>query len=54
MLHLYASDEQRERWLKPLVAGEIYPSVGLTEPEVAGSDPTLMQTHARASTATSG
>ncbi len=46
MLHLYASDEQRERWLKPLVAGDIYPSVGLTEPEVAGSDPTLMQTRA--------
>ncbi|MEC7827564.1 MAG: acyl-CoA dehydrogenase family protein [Actinomycetota bacterium] len=43
MLHLYASDEQRERFLKPLVAGEIYPSVGLTEPEVAGSDPTQMQ-----------
>jgi acyl-CoA dehydrogenase len=46
MLHLYASDEQRERWLKPLVNGDIYPSVGLTEPEVAGSDPTLMQTTA--------
>src|SRR3984893_13206953 len=46
MLHLYASDEQRERWLKPLVEGAIYPSVGLTEPEVAGSDPTLMQTSA--------
>ncbi len=46
MLHLYASAEQRERFLKPLVAGEISPSVGLTEPEVAGSDPTLMQTTA--------
>ncbi len=46
MLHLYASPEQRDRWLKPLVAGDIYPSVGLTEPEVAGSDPTLMQTQA--------
>ena len=46
MLHLYASEEQKERWLKPLVAGDIYPSVGLTEPEVAGSDPTLMQTTA--------
>src|SRR5437764_3864080 len=46
MLHLYGNDEQRERFLKPLVAGEIYPSVGLTEPEVAGSDPTLMQTTA--------
>lgn len=46
MLHLYASAEQRERWLKPLVAGEILPSVGLTEPEVAGSDPTLMRSTA--------
>jgi acyl-CoA dehydrogenase len=46
MLHLYASDEQRERFLKPLVAGDVYPSVGLTEPEVAGSDPTLMRTTA--------
>ena len=46
MLQLYASAAQRERFLKPLVAGEIYPSVGLTEPEVAGSDPTLMETSA--------
>jgi alkylation response protein AidB-like acyl-CoA dehydrogenase len=46
MLHLYASPEQKKRWLEPLVAGDIYPSVGLTEPEVAGSDPTLMQTRA--------
>ncbi|SUZ73422.1 uncharacterized protein METZ01_LOCUS26276 [marine metagenome] len=43
MLHQYASDDQRARFLEPLVAGEIYPSVGLTEPEVAGSDPTQMQ-----------
>ena len=47
MLHLYASPQQRERWLQPLVAGDIYPSVGLTEPEVAGSDPTLMQSTGR-------
>lgn len=46
MLHRYGTPEQKERWLKPLVAGEILPSVGLTEPEVAGSDPTLMQTKA--------
>src|SRR5258706_8689773 len=46
MLHLYASPEQRERFLAPLVAGDVYPSVGLTEPEVAGSDPTRMQTTA--------
>ncbi len=47
MLHLYGNEEQKQRWLRPLVDGEIYPSVGLTEPEVAGSDPTLMQTTAR-------
>jgi alkylation response protein AidB-like acyl-CoA dehydrogenase len=47
MLHLYGTPEQRRRWLDPLVAGDIYPSVGLTEPEVAGSDPTLMQSTAR-------
>src|SRR6187200_1398249 len=46
MLHLYASEDQRERYLAPLVAGGRFPSVGLTEPEVAGSDPTQMQTSA--------
>ena len=25
MMHLYASEEQKERWLAPMVAGEIYP-----------------------------
>jgi acyl-CoA dehydrogenase len=47
MLHRYGSDEQKDRWLRPMVAGELFPSVGLTEPEVAGSDPTLMQATAR-------
>ncbi|HEX3910041.1 MAG TPA: acyl-CoA dehydrogenase family protein [Solirubrobacteraceae bacterium] len=47
MLHRHGSPEQRERWLLPMVAGEAYPSVGLTEPEVAGSDPTLINAHAR-------
>ena len=46
MLHLYANDAQRERYLMPLVNGDVYPSVGLTEPAVAGSDPTQMQTTA--------
>ena len=46
MLHRHGTAEQQQRWLVPLVAGEILPSVGLTEPEVAGSDPTLMQTSA--------
>jgi alkylation response protein AidB-like acyl-CoA dehydrogenase len=42
MLKENASPQLRDRWLKPLVAGEIRSSVGLTEPEVAGSDPTLI------------
>jgi alkylation response protein AidB-like acyl-CoA dehydrogenase len=47
MLYMYGTEEQKERWLLPMVSGEIFPSVGLTEPEVAGSDPTLMQSRAR-------
>jgi acyl-CoA dehydrogenase len=47
MLHLYGNEQQKDRWLRPMVAGEIFPSVGLTEPEVAGSDPTLMRATAR-------
>ncbi len=47
MLHKFGRPEQVERWLKPMVAGEVFPSVGLTEPEVAGSDPVLMQATAR-------
>ncbi|WP_213571471.1 acyl-CoA dehydrogenase family protein [Rhodococcus sp. USK13] len=46
MLQRFANPELRDRWLPPLVAGEIHPSVGLTEPDVAGSDPRLMQTSA--------
>ncbi|MDP3939298.1 MAG: acyl-CoA dehydrogenase family protein [Deltaproteobacteria bacterium] len=40
MLHLFGTPEQKERWLLPMARGEITPSVGMTEPEVAGSDPT--------------
>jgi alkylation response protein AidB-like acyl-CoA dehydrogenase len=47
MLHDNGTEEQQERWLLPMVRGELFPSVGLTEPEVAGSDPTLMQSTAR-------
>ena len=46
MLDLYASPEWRERYLRPLVAGEIFPSFAMTEPEVASSDPTQLQTRA--------
>ncbi len=47
MLHTYGTEEQKRRWLEPMVQGEIFPSVGLTEPEVAGSDPTLIQSSAQ-------
>ena len=46
MLHRYASDEWRDKYLAPLVAGEVFPSFGMTEPEVASSDPTQLQTSA--------
>jgi acyl-CoA dehydrogenase len=46
MLLEHATADQRNEWLVPLVAGEIRSSVGLTEPEVSGSDPTLMQSTA--------
>ena len=47
MLHRYASEEWRDRYLKPLVDGEVFPSFGMTEPAVASSDPTQLQTSAR-------
>lgn len=46
MLHQFGTEEQKKRWLYPMVNGEINPSVGLTEPDVAGSDPTLIQSAA--------
>jgi acyl-CoA dehydrogenase len=43
ILHLFGTPEQKERFLAPLVAGETRSFFGMTEPEVAGSDPTLLQ-----------
>jgi len=46
ILWRYGSDEQKTRWLRPLVAGEIRSCFSMTEPEVAGSDPKLLRTTA--------
>jgi acyl-CoA dehydrogenase len=46
ILHLFGTDAQKERWLKPLVAGEIRSFFSMTEPEVSGSDPTTLRTTA--------
>ena len=45
LLH-WATDEQKEKYLKPLCDGYKRSCFAMTEPEVAGSDPTLIQTRA--------
>lgn len=46
ILHLFGTPEQQERWMTPLVAGEIRSFFSMTEPEVSGADPTDLQTRA--------
>ncbi len=45
LLH-WATPEQAERYLRPLCTGTARSCFAMTEPEVAGSDPTLIQTRA--------
>ncbi|HTG33955.1 MAG TPA: acyl-CoA dehydrogenase family protein [Thermoanaerobaculia bacterium] len=46
LLH-HGSPEQKEQWLRPLVAGDIRSCFGMTEPELAGSNPVRLGTTAR-------
>lgn len=47
LLNMYASAEQREQYLAPLVRGEIFSGFAMTEPAPgAGSDPTMLRTTA--------
>ena len=46
VLALAGTPEQKERYLNPLLAGELKSAFSMTEPETAGSDPTLLQTRA--------
>ena len=46
ILALAGTPEQKERWLHPLLAGELKSAFSMTEPETPGSDPTQLRTRA--------
>ena len=47
ILHMFATPQQREQWLKPLLDGDIRSVISITEPDVASSDPTNLRTSIR-------
>jgi alkylation response protein AidB-like acyl-CoA dehydrogenase len=46
LLIISATEEQKEKYLQPLATGEVRSCFAMTEPEVAGSDPTGLRTTA--------
>lgn len=44
LLHMFATPEQREQWLKPLLEGQMRSAFAMTEPDVASSDASNIQT----------
>jgi acyl-CoA dehydrogenase len=46
IIALAGTEEQKERWLHPLLAGDLHSAFSMTEPDSAGSDPTLLKTRA--------
>ncbi len=49
ILALAGTPEQKQRWLAPLLAGELRSAFSMTEPDTPGSDPTQLRTRARRS-----
>lgn len=47
ILMQFGSDEQKERWLRPLASGAIRSCFSMTEPDLPGSNPTWLATTAR-------
>jgi len=46
ILHMFGTDDQKERFLRPLVEGTARSFFSMTEPEVSGADPTELRTTA--------
>ncbi|HSU17616.1 acyl-CoA dehydrogenase family protein [Longimicrobium sp.] len=47
LLHAHGSEEQKDRWLRPLAAGALRSCFSMTEPDRAGSNPVWLETTAR-------